>query len=293
MGIQQAKNKLATLTIGGSDSGGGAGIQADIKTFSVLGVHGTSAVTAVTAQNTLGVQHVFGLEPEVVTAQLRSITNDFHVAFAKTGMLYSAQTVLAVAEHIEEIGIPLVVDPVIEAEAGGRLLRPDAVAALMKSLLPLASVVTPNIYEAEALSGIEVKDAASAEQAARRIADLGARAVIVKGGHLDCTDLVFQDDEVHLLKGKRVIGGNHGVGCTYSASLTAFLARGMPLIEAAAKAKLFAAQAISRSMDVGRGVGPVDQSGSLREDAGRFVALLKEKGCLDPRALSGKNCSSI
>jgi hydroxymethylpyrimidine/phosphomethylpyrimidine kinase len=286
MRSQRAKNKLVTLTIGGSDSGGGAGIQADIKTFSVLGVHGTSAITAITAQNTLGVQHVFGMEPEVVTAQLRSITNDFHVAYAKTGMLYSAEIVSAVAKHIVETGIPLVVDPVIEAEAGGRLLRPDAVAALMKSLLPLASVVTPNIFEARAIAGTEVKDVDSAEVAARRIADLGARAVIIKGGHLDCTDLVLEDDEVHLLKGERVTGGNHGVGCTYSSSLTAFLAKGLPLIEAAAKAKQFAAQAISWSMDVGRGVGPVDQAGSLREEACRLEKLeaqLKEKGCRVPR----------
>ena len=280
-GNTAAKNKLVTLTIGGSDSGGGAGIQADIKTFSILGVHGTSAITAITAQNTLGVQRVFGLEPEAVTAQLRSITDDFHVAFAKTGMLYSAEIVSAVAKHIVETGIPLVVDPVIEAEAGGRLLRPDAVAALMKSLLPLSMVVTPNIFEAMALSGIEVKDVDSAEIAARSIADLGAKAVIIKGGHLDCTDLVLEDDVVHLLKGKRVTGGNHGVGCTYSASLTAFLAIGLPLIEAAAKAKQFAAQAISWSMDVGRGVGPVDQAGNLREEANEFEALLKEKGCRD------------
>jgi len=283
MGMQRAKNKLVTLTIGGSDSGGGAGIQADIKTFSVLGVHGTSAVTAITAQNTLGVQHVFGLEPEVVTAQLCSITNDFHVAYAKTGMLYSAETVSAVAEHIVETGIPLVVDPVIEAEAGGRLLRPDAVTALMKSLLPLARVVTPNIFEARALAGIDVKDVDSAEIAARRIADLGPRSVIIKGGHLDCTDLVLEDGEVHLLKGERVTGGNHGVGCTYSASLTTFLAKGYSLIEAAAKAKQFAAQAISWSMDVGRGVGPVDQAGSLREEADRFEELLKEEGSRVPR----------
>ena len=277
MGIQRTKNKLVVLTIGGSDSGGGAGIQADIKTFSILGVHGTSAITAITAQNTLGVQHVFGLEPEVVTAQLSSITDDLHVAYAKTGMLYSTEIVSAVAKHIVETGIPLVVDPVIEAEAGGRLLRPEAVAALMKSLLPLSMVVTPNIFEARAIAGVEVKDVDSAEIAARRIADLGARAVIIKGGHLDCTDLVLEDDKIYLLEGERVTGGNHGVGCTYSASLTAFLAIGLPLIEAAAKAKQFAAQAIYWSMDVGRGVGPVDQAGNIREEASKFEALLKER----------------
>ena len=194
-------------------------------------------------------------------------------------MLYSAEIVSAVAKHIVETGIPLVVDPVIEAEAGSRLLRPEAVAALMKSLLPLSMVVTPNIFEARAIAGVEVKDVDSAEIAARRIADLGARAVIIKGGHLDCTDLVLEDDKIYLLEGERVTGGNHGVGCTYSASLTAFLAIGLPLIEAAAKAKQFAAQAISWSMDVGRGVGPVDQAGNIREEASKVEALLKEKGC--------------
>lgn len=251
------------LTIGGSDSGGGAGIQADIKTFSVLGVHGTSAITAITAQNTIGVQRVFGLEPDVVTAQLRSITDDFAIAYAKTGMLYSAEIVEAVAEHLKETGIPLVVDPVIEAEAGGRLLRPEALYALIECLLPLARVVTPNIFEARALAGIVVEDAASAEQAARRIADLGARAVIIKGGHLDCTDLLFEDGYIHLFKGTRVEGGNHGVGCTYSASLTAFLAKGQRLKEAAARAKQFAARAIFWSIPVGRGVPPVNQAGDL------------------------------
>jgi hydroxymethylpyrimidine kinase/phosphomethylpyrimidine kinase len=270
------------LTIGGSDSGGGAGIQADIKTFSALGVHGTSAITAITAQNTLGVQEVFGLEPKAVASQLRSITDDFQVAFAKTGMLYSAETVLAVAKHIRETGIPLVVDPVIEAEAGGRLLRPDAVVALIRNLLPLARVVTPNIFEAKALAGIEVKDVASAQLAARRIADLGECAVIIKGGHLDCTDLLLEGGIVHLLKGQRVAGGNHGVGCTYSASLTAFLAKGMRLKEAAKKAKQFAAQAISWSMPVGRGVGPVDQAGALRDKAHKFDALSDGEGCYGP-----------
>ncbi|HSD58457.1 MAG TPA: bifunctional hydroxymethylpyrimidine kinase/phosphomethylpyrimidine kinase [Methanotrichaceae archaeon] len=263
------------LTIGGSDSGGGAGIQADIKTFSVLGLHGTCAITAVTAQNTLGVQKVFGLQPEAVSMQLQSITDDFLVAFAKTGMLYSPEIVNVVAEHLRKEIIPLVLDPVIEAEAGGRLLRPEAVRAVKEMLIPLARVVTPNIFEAEALTGIRVNDAASAKNAARKIAEMGAKAVIVKGGHLDCTDLLLKDEEVHLLKGHRVNGGNHGVGCTYSAALTSFLALGCTLEEAALRAKNFAAESISHSMNVGRGVAPVNQSGKLREDAERFRALSK------------------
>jgi hydroxymethylpyrimidine/phosphomethylpyrimidine kinase len=261
------------LTIGGSDSGGGAGIQADIKTFSVLGLHGTCAITAITAQNTLGVQGVFGLPPEAVSKQLQSITCDFRVAFAKTGMLYSPDTVNVVAQHLRAERIPLILDPVIEAEAGGRLLRPEAVKALKEMLIPLAEVVTPNIFEAEALTGVRVKDVASAGTAARKILEMGAKAVVVKGGHLDCTDLLMKEGDVHLLKGKRAEGGNHGVGCTYSAALTSFLALGYALEDAALLAKNFATQAISNSMDVGKGVAPVNQSGTLREDAERFRAL--------------------
>ena len=261
------------LTIGGSDSGGGAGIQADIKTFSALGLHGTSVITAVTAQNTLRVQRVFGMEPEEVSEQLRSVTDDFHIDFAKTGMLYSSEIVKAVASHLVETKIPLVLDPVIEAEAGGRLLRPDAVKAVKENLIPLAHVVTPNIFEAQALTGVPVKDAASAEIAAHKILDLGANAVMIKGGHLDCTDFLFEDLELYQIHGKRVEGGNHGVGCTYSAALTSFLANGCSLKKAAIEAKNFAAQAISNSMDVGKGVAPVSQTGALLKEAHRFRAI--------------------
>ena len=258
------------LTIGGSDSGGGAGIQADIKTFSVLGWHGTCAITAVTAQNTLGVQRIFGLKPEAVEAQLESITSDFHVAHAKTGMLLSAEIVIVAAEHLQRKGIPFVLDPVIEAEAGGRLLRPDAVRALKEDLIPLAKVVTPNIFEARALTGISVCDAASAELAARKILDLGAGAVVVKGGHLDCIDVLVDEAGLCRLIGERVTGGNHGVGCTYSASLTAFLGKGRSLRDSAFRAKAFASAAILHSLPVGHGPGAVNQAAVLREEARRF-----------------------
>jgi hydroxymethylpyrimidine kinase/phosphomethylpyrimidine kinase len=269
------------LTIGGSDSGGGAGIQADIKTFSALGLHGTCAITAITAQNTLGLQRVFGLSPETVSSQLQSITNDFRVSFAKTGMLYSADIVDMVSEHLRKEAIPFVLDPVIEAEAGGRLLRPEAVRAVKDRLIPLAEVVTPNIFEAEALTGIRVTDAASAKDAALRITEIGAKAVVVKGGHLDvdCTDLLLKDGDVHLQRGRRVKGGNHGVGCTYSAALTSFLALGNTLEEATLRAKDFAAKSIYHSMDVGRGVAPVNQSGELRENAERYRRYGNRCGC--------------
>jgi len=251
------------LTIGGSDSGGGAGIQADIKTFSVLGVHGTCAVTAITAQNTLGVQRVYGLSPDVVSAQMRSITDDFIIAAAKTGMLHSPEVVIAVADHLKDSKIPLVVDPVIEAEAGGRLLCPEALEALVVHLMPLARVITPNIFEAQAITGVKVRDRDSALDAAKKILDMGARAAIVKGGHLDCIDLLVNGDDSSegiLLPGERVAGENHGVGCTYSAALTSYLALGLPLQDAACSAKCFAAKALQGSMRVGRGVGPVGQA---------------------------------
>jgi hydroxymethylpyrimidine/phosphomethylpyrimidine kinase len=259
------------LTIGGSDSGGGAGIQADIKTFSALGVHGTCAITAITAQNTLGVQEVYGLSPDVVRAQMRSITDDFIIAAAKTGMLHSPEIVIAVSDHLRGRCIPLVVDPVIEAEAGGRLLRPDALEALVVHLMPLARVITPNIFEAQAITGVKVRDRHSALEAARKILDMGARAVVVKGGHLDCIDLLVDGDacsegcsEGVLLPGERVGGDNHGVGCTYSAALTSYLALGLSLEDAAREAKCFATNALLASMKVGRGVGPVDQAAWLR-----------------------------
>jgi hydroxymethylpyrimidine kinase / phosphomethylpyrimidine kinase / thiamine-phosphate diphosphorylase len=269
------------LTIGGSDSGGGAGIQADLKTFSILGLHGTCALTAVTAQNTMGVRRVFGLGPEAVASQLTSITDDFSVAFAKTGMLFSAEIVNIVAEHLKRKRIAFVLDPVIEAEAGGRLLRPSAVKSVQEHLIPLAWVVTPNIFEAEALTGVRVKDLEGAELAAQKLIDLGAKAVIVKGGHLDCTDLLREEGDVHQLQGRRVAGGNHGVGCTYSAALTSFLAYGHSLLDSARKAKEFAALAVAHSMDVGHGAGPVNQAATKLEEAARFRLLCDVQEAVD------------
>ena len=269
------------LTIGGSDSGGGAGIQADIKTFSVLGLHGTSALTAITAQNTLGVQNVYALPPEQVRAQLESITEDFSIAWAKTGMLHSADIVDTVADHLQANEIPLVLDPVIEAEAGGRLLRPDAVSALKERLIPLAGVVTPNVFEAEALSGIRVRDMDSAAHAARVIMSLGAQAVIVKGGHLDCTDLLMVRDKSVTMPSERIPGENHGIGCTFSAALTSFLAMGCSLEDAARNAKEFAKSALRGSLRVGKGVGPVNQSAALRVEASRYRVLCDLEEAVD------------
>ncbi|NYT02361.1 MAG: bifunctional hydroxymethylpyrimidine kinase/phosphomethylpyrimidine kinase [Methanosarcinales archaeon] len=264
---------ITVLSIGGSDSGGGAGIQADVKTFAALDVHGTTAITAITAQNTLGVSQVFPLDPGQVQSQLEAVLEDFEIAFAKTGMLYSPEIVSLVADVLRRWKVGLVLDPVMAAEAGGLLLGSRARDPLVRELIPLAAVVTPNIFEARALTGLPVRDREGAVEAGKKIVEMGAQAAVVTGGHLDMTDVLVTADQVHLLPGRREAGGNHGVGCTYSAALTAYLARGLPMVEAAGKAQQFAAMAVARSRPAGRGVHPVNQTGSLQDQAMRFSAL--------------------
>jgi len=267
------------LTVGGSDSSGGAGIQADIKTFAGLGFHGTSAITAGTAQNTLGVREVYPLAPEAVAAQMVALFEDFEISAAKTGMLHSGEIVSKVAGFFEIEKITLVVDPVIEAEAGGWLLESPALDRLCKRLIPFARVVTPNIFEAEAITGIKVSDERSAVEAGEAILDLGAEAAIVTGGHLEGTDVLVTKMEHHLICGEKLAGGNHGVGCTYSAALTAYLARGMNLESAAKAAKKFAAFSVNKSIGVGRGASPVNPLGEILGRAERFDVLTEvQKG---------------
>ncbi|MCL7474876.1 MAG: bifunctional hydroxymethylpyrimidine kinase/phosphomethylpyrimidine kinase [Methanosarcinales archaeon] len=289
---------LVVMTIAGSDSGGGAGIQADLKTFSALGAHGTCALTSITSQNTTGVLDFYDLPPSVIASQIRAVASDMDIAHAKTGMLSSSEIILAVAEMVREYRIPLVVDPVMSAEAGGSLLRSDAVKTLQEELIPLSKVVTPNIHEAGMLAGIKVNDWQDAKEAARRIADAGANAVIITGGHLDGSDLLYDGLDFTLVEGELVRGGTHGAGCTYSAALTVFLATGHSLRDAAAGAKLFVTRAILESRSVGRGVGPVNpgrhtlrtaqmyealndvrEAVAMLESSAGFAALIPEVGC--------------
>jgi hydroxymethylpyrimidine/phosphomethylpyrimidine kinase len=249
------------LTIAGSDSGGGAGVGADLKTFQALGVHGACAITAITSQNTLGVQAVFDLPPRVIGSQVDSVMADFDVTYAKTGMLSNKETVECVARKAREYGLKLVVDPVMAAEAGGRLLSPDAVEALKMSVLPLAEVVTPNVYEASALSGVEVKDVESAKEACKAIKGLGPRYVMVTGGHMGGLDVLYDGRDFKVFKGELVKGGTHGTGCVHSAAITAYLARGESAESACVKAKAFVKNAVLASMDVGHGVRPVNPGG--------------------------------
>jgi hydroxymethylpyrimidine/phosphomethylpyrimidine kinase len=251
------------LTIAGSDSGGGAGIQADLKTFSALGVYGASVITAITAQNTLGVRAIHDVPAEVVAAQIDAVLEDIGADAAKTGMLSSAEIIATVADRLRAHRLAaLVVDPVMVAKSGDRLLREDAVQALREQLLPLAAVVTPNAPEAEVLSGIEVVDAASAREAARRICDLGPALVVVKGGHLDgdtSDDLVWDGRNFEVLSGPRIATPHtHGTGCTFSAAIAAGLARGLAPMDAAREARAYLQGAIEHAEPLGHGHGPVN-----------------------------------
>jgi hydroxymethylpyrimidine/phosphomethylpyrimidine kinase len=247
------------LTIAGSDSGGGAGIQADLKTFSAFRVFGMSVITAVTAQNSLGVQGVESLPPAFVAQQLRSVLSDFGADAAKCGMLATAPIIEAVAATLAEHPIEkLVVDPVMVAKSGDALLRPDAVRSLIERILPLALVVTPNLPEAEALAGIPVSDRKEMEEAARRIHALGPRYVLVKGGHLkgDAVDLLWNGRELRAFSAPRVDSPNtHGTGCTFSAAIAAGLARGQAIPDAIREAKAYVTKAIAEGFQGGRGVG--------------------------------------
>jgi hydroxymethylpyrimidine/phosphomethylpyrimidine kinase len=250
------------LTIAGSDSGGGAGIQADLKTFAALGVHGTSAITAITAQNTVTVTEIFELPPSLVRAQIDAVVTDMGVGAAKTGMLASVSIIDAVATAITEHRITnLVVDPVMIAKGGAKLLRDDAVEALRSRLLPLAVVLTPNIPEAQVLLGRSIQTLEQRRAAARDLLALGPRAVVVKGGHAetDVIDVYWDGGEMVELYGHRVATANtHGSGCAFSAAIAAGLAKGMDPLSAVREAKEFITGAIEFGLELGRGHGPVN-----------------------------------
>ncbi len=252
------------LTIAGSDSGGGAGIQADLKTFSALGVFGMTAITAVTVQNTRGVSGYEELSPQTVGDQIRSVVTDIGVDAAKTGMLASAAIVAAVADAVRETAIPnLVVDPVFMSKHGHALLAEDAVGALRTRILPLATLVTPNLHEATGLVGFRVDSRDAMERAARAILDDGPRAVLVKGGHLEgsdrADDLFFDGEREEWVEGERIdTPHTHGTGCTLSAAIAAYLARGDELLAAVRAGKRFVTEAIRHALPLGRGIGPVD-----------------------------------
>ena len=248
------------MTIATSDSGGGAGVQADLKAFAAAGAYGTSVLVALTAQNTVGVTAIHELPPEFVVAQLDAVFDDIGVDAAKTGMLFSRALIETVAGFLETHRVPLVVDPVMVASSGARLLEEDAVGALVGRLFPLATVVTPNLIEARALAGVD----APRRELAERLHELGAPAVIVTGGHgEDAVDHFFDGSQhVEIPVERHDVAATHGAGCTHSATLAALLARGESLLAAARGAAAAAARAVAQGLvEIGAGDGPVDVLG--------------------------------
>jgi len=251
------------LTIAGSDCSGGAGLQADLKTFTVFGVYGMTAVTALTVQNTCGVQDVLPIAPQLVAAKIDAVETDIGIDAAKTGMLATAAIVAAVARAVRTHRIaPLVVDPVMAAQSGGRLLQDEAATVLLGELVPLAALVTPNVPEAEALLGMRITSVAEMHSAARAFVAVGAGAALVKGGHLTGSDAidVFYDgrDALELRAPRLATPHTHGTGCITAAAIAACLARGMSLRAAVEAAKRFVTLAIEHALPLGRGNGPAN-----------------------------------
>ncbi len=251
------------MTIAGSDSGAGAGIQADLKTFSALGVYGTTVITALTAQNTLGVQAIFELPPEFIGTQIDSIMKDIGTHSAKTGMLASEPIIEIVAEKIRQWKIEkLVIDPVMVAKSGDQLLRDSAISTMLEKLFPLAFVVTPNIPEAERITGRKIKSLDDMKLAAEDLLKLGPKNVVIKGGHLDSSkeviDILYDGHKLSTFKANRINSRyTHGTGCTFSAAIAAFLAKGNSVERAVQKAKEYITSAINSAFPVGKGCGPV------------------------------------
>lgn len=261
------------MTIAGSDSGGGAGIQADLKTFQELGVFGTSAITAITAQNTMGVQGVYPLPPEAIGRQIDSVLSDIGADAVKTGMLFSADIIALVAERLKRYGsVPVVVDPVMIAKGGAPLLQPEAVETLRRELLPLATVLTPNVPEACALLGIEsINGLEAMREAAKRLHALGPRNVFLKGGHLEgeeAIDVLYDGSQVTLYRSPRIrTKHTHGTGCTTASAIAAGLAKRLPLQEAVAEAKRFVTAAIGSALTIGHGIGPTNHAALRLQNA--------------------------
>ena len=256
------------LAIAGSDSGGGAGIQADLKTMLALGVHGMTVICAVTAQNSLGVQGYWELPPEAVRAQLDSVLGDIGAQAIKTGMLASAQIVRTVTERLTDVEAPVVVDPVAVSKHGDSLLADGALEAVKNELLPLATVVTPNLFEAELLTDMTISDERSMLAAARQLAARGPRWVLIKGGHLPGSpvDLLFGDGRLIRIPGARIATRHtHGTGCTLASAIASWLALGADVPTAVEAAKEYVTGAIDGGFPLGAGIGPVDHGWRIRQ----------------------------
>jgi len=277
--IERVKGKIpVAITIAGSDSGGGAGIQADLKTFAALGVHGTTAITSVTAQNTYSVATVEDLKPETIREQIRVVAEDLGIDAGKTGMLHTKEIIKTVSSEVSKYKFPLVVDPVMIAKSGAPLLKPNAINALEKYLLPIATVVTPNKPEAEKLANMKIKKLNDVETAARKISKMGPKAVVIKGGHLeekDAVDLLYYKGEVKKFSTPKLDAKTtHGTGCSFSAAIAAGLAKKMNVEAAVENAKKIVTLSIKFGLNIGKGYGPVNPMGHLYRESSKYNVLI-------------------
>ncbi len=266
------------LTIAGSDSSGGAGIQEDLKTMMALGVYGMSAITSVTAQNTVEVRSVYDLPIDSIKAQIRAVVDDIGVDAVKTGMLHTSEIIGAVADELEKLQCPIVVDPVMISKSNTPLLLPEAKETLIKRIFPLATVVTPNAMEAEAISGVRVTTIEDGKKAAEKIQSMGPKSVLVKGGHIfetdKAVDILLHDGEFSLLVGERhQTKDTHGTGCSFASAIAAGLAKGKTITESVTEAKDFVNTSIKYSLRIGKGSGPLNPAAKLFNDAERYKVL--------------------
>jgi len=273
------KGKIpVAITIAGSDSGGGAGIQADLKTFAALGVHGTTAITSITAQNTYSVTAVEDLKPEMIQMQIKAVAEDLGIDAGKTGMLHTAEIIKAVSKEISKYKFPLVVDPVMVSKSGASLLKPEAIEALKKYLLSKTTVITPNKFEAEKLSNTEIKNLRDAEIAAKKISDFGPKAVVIKGGHLkgkNAVDLLYYRGKITKFSVPKLdVKTTHGTGCSFSAAIAAELAKKMDIPVAVENAKKIVTLGIKFGLNIGRGYGPVNPMAHLYRESSRHNVLM-------------------
>jgi len=277
--IEKMKGKVpVAITIAGSDSGGGAGIQADLKTFAALGVHGTTAITSVTAQNTCSVKAVEDLKPETIREQIKTVAKDIGIDAGKTGMLHTQAIIKTVSSEVSKYKFPLVVDPVMIAKSGVPLLKPDAVDALKNYLLPEATVITPNRFEAEKLADMKIENLRNAEIAAEKISKMGPKAVVIKGGHLEgskAIDILYYKGEFKTFSAPRLdVKTTHGTGCSFSAAITAELAKKTELPVAVETAKKIVTLGIKFGTKIGKGYGPVNPMAHLYRESSRYNVLM-------------------
>jgi len=286
------------LTIAGSDSGGGAGIQADLKTFAAMGVHGTSAITSITAQNTHEVRAIHDVPPEIVAAQIEAVADDLGVDAAKTGMLSNKYIIKAVAKTADQYGFPLVVDPVMIAKSGAKLLQDDAIESLIKELIPRAWVVTPNRSEAERITGMKIRSLNDAREVARLIVEeYGAKAAVVKGGHMEgeySIDILYYNGRFYEYRSKRIMKDTtHGTGCSFSAAIAAGLAKNRSIPEAVEVAKKFITMAIEYGLEIGRGHGPVNPVSWVMIPAERYRVLMDLEKAIEYLKKHGELVSKV